>query len=783
MRGLIIFFDVLKRFRTVMEGDVTFSDFIMFNPFNKDDLTEENRMDRQEMTILTSSGEKETTGYIFALIDDMDGMNRGRIVTKVVSLNEKILAAANKDRQYYAMVRLYSPEMDKGGSGDGNGDGNEIPCKKAAVNTRSKGGGGGMKKSENRPNRHDQNFAPGLKSSKGATGGNDGDESDSENEFRQKKIPKKPHAGKRKRKRTKLRQSTSNEDSDSFDSEDADSDDADSDAHGKHPRHPRHLAKKRHRENVERSPSSSKEVGGRDEKNSGNESEPGDINKNKNIFKRKQAPESSAVALAPETHDNIGEDGRLKPTFGSKTAPKSKQISSGTTPQIHDQIGGGGGTKPRTVSGAGSRETTPAPRNQDNNGGANSAQTHPARSNQAGTQMLGQEDEDGLNQWDDNALVEDGENQEELEAEEGDYLTEMESKKKSYRKELARLPREFLDRRKALRDEHPTLAGIFDYLDLILRENNRRLNLLSSKVDALQVASADIEAAFRRVDMKLEKSDVKTPAGARSIRRISGIPWKNVGDVKNALCALKGPIVEMIMDRYPKKKTYWITPILKDLFQPYFAKRVRFSASKNERRSRNYVRMGVHCPVLPVSFTDLVRELISKNTILDDAEQEFKCAKNYFNNRNRAMRKTEIKRHLDTALDQQQGLKSKTACLLIANDLCESAGCITQPCPDTRSEREMAAWLESFWKPALTKIATKKLHLSPEAVINDTHLNIINMCLKVKSVKNKKSKREITIDDLRNYADVEDDDCYNNDNSEEEDDDGGDEGMTHKMIS
>ena len=84
------------------EGDVTFSDLIMFNPFNKKELTEENRarMDRQDIIISTSSGDRETTGYIFALVDDVDGMNKTRIVSKVVSLNEQLLGASNKDHKY-----------------------------------------------------------------------------------------------------------------------------------------------------------------------------------------------------------------------------------------------------------------------------------------------------------------------------------------------------------------------------------------------------------------------------------------------------------------------------------------------------------------------------------------------------------------------------------------------------------------------------------------------------------------------------------------------------------
>ncbi len=791
MCGLIVYLDILKRFRTMREGDVTFSDLIMFNPFNKKELTEENRMDRQDIIISTSSGDRETTGYIFALVDDVDGMNKTRIVSKVVSLNEQLLGASNKDHKYYDMVRDISPEIFKGGSGDGDGDGNEIPHKKAAVNTRSKGGGG-MKKSEGHQNRRVQNNAPGLKSSKGATGGNDGDESDSENEFRQgRQRQTHTQAGKRKRKRTKSQKLTSeSSDSDSSDSDDADSDDADSDAILTQPKH---LAKKWRKDKEERSQSGSpEEEGGR--KSSGKDTH------QKKMSKEKQVMES--------IHDHIS---------GSETSPGAWQVrASATAPIIQDLTGGGGGMKPRlepvskvvaAQSSSGSATTT-APENQDHSsGGSHPIQHVPTdqvhdRSpvpDAHGSGMLGIDFLQGdggiqtrqISWWDDKAPPKEGEeeesggsgindkNEDGLEAaEEEDFLTETESKKKSYRKELARLPKEFLEKRKTIRDEHPTLTGIFNYLDLILRENNRRLNILSGKVDALQIATADIEVALKRVDMKLEKSDVKTPAGARSIRRISGIPWKTVADVRNALCALKNHIVEMIIDRYPKKKAYWITPILADLFQPFFAKRVRFSASKNERRTKNYVRMGVHCPVLPLSFTELVRELIDKNTILENPDQEFKCVKNYFNNRNRAMRKMEIKKQIDTALDQQQGLRSKIACLLIANDLCESVGCITQPSPDTGSERDMAAWLDSFWKPALTKIANKRLKVSPEAVINETHLNIINMCLKVKSLKNK-TKRVITIEDLKSYSEekeIDKEDCYND--SSEDDDDGGDEGMT-----
>ena len=369
--------------------------------------------------------------------------------------------------------------------------------------------------------------------------------------------------------------------------------------------------------------------------------------------------------------------------------------------------------------------------------------------------------------------------------EEEDYLTEKDGFafqfKTARKKELARFPRDFIEKRETIRAIRSDQGEVFDFIDTWGTEHNRRLALLSGRVDSLQVGITDIHAAIKTLNQNIEKIARMAPSGSQGIKGMANIPWKKISHVENALAALKKHLLKSIEDRFPNKITFWITPILMDLFSDTFAGRVRFSTSQRERKTKNFVRMGIYCPVLPVSFTSFARELIASNPTLKNPTAEFKCIKNFFNNRNRCMRKLEIKNNIDLALDQKQGMKSRAACLLIANDLSESVGGITQPIsPSRNTESDLSAWVDNFWKPVLTTIAKKKLKKPPETILNETHRNIIQMCLD--------KKGSMTIEDLRDYGgdkkgdENEMEDCYNaGDTSGDDDDDEHDNGMAEWM--
>ncbi len=277
----------------------------------------------------------------------------------------------------------------------------------------------------------------------------------------------------------------------------------------------------------------------------------------------------------------------------------------------------------------------------------------------------------------------------------------------------------------------------------------RRLGLAAGRVDSVQISMTDTHAMVKKVDMRLEKEELL--GGPRSgVRSLAKIPWRNLSQCTAALAAMKQQIHTMIRNRFPDKDKYWLTPILIDIFHTSLAERVRFSKCLTERKPRHFTRMGIACPVMPTIVTEFITELVKSNKRLTEAEREreINCAKNYFSNKNRAMRRREVKRHLDRALDQGQGLKSRVSCLLIANYIMESSGGITQQSPSLDSENDMAAWLEAYWEPALSRIARNKLNVQPAAILNQTHQKILEMCL-----ANSRGKK--TLDDLRN-EDTED---------------------------
>ncbi len=275
----------------------------------------------------------------------------------------------------------------------------------------------------------------------------------------------------------------------------------------------------------------------------------------------------------------------------------------------------------------------------------------------------------------------------------------------------------------------------------------RRIGFAAGRVDSVQISMTDTYALVKKVDMRLEKEEHM--GGPRSgLRSLARIPWRSIPQCKAALAAMKQQIIAMIRNRFPDKEKFWLTPILMDVFHTTLAERVRFSKCLTERKPRNFTRMGIACPVMPTIVTEFIMELVKGNQKLKDPDNEINCAKNYFSNKNRAMRRREVRRHLDRALDQAQGLKSRVSCLLIANDIMESIGGITQQSPSLDSENDMAAWLEAYWVPALSRIARNKLNMQPAAILNQTHQRIIEMCL-----ANSRGKK--TLEDLRR-EDMED---------------------------
>ncbi len=288
------------------------------------------------------------------------------------------------------------------------------------------------------------------------------------------------------------------------------------------------------------------------------------------------------------------------------------------------------------------------------------------------------------------------------------------------------------------------------------------------KIESIQISTADLFKELKNIEAKLTERDKATSSSESTFsKEIANIRWKTKSQCENAIKAMPKSLMEMIIKEHPYKRKRWITPILDSLFHKSLAGKVRFSTLTTKAKGRkNFIRMGVYCPILSVEVTEFFSRLIDKNKILSDPEKEFTCVKNYFNNRNRKMRKDEIKKLIDTAINQREGMKSRVACLLIANDLCENKGGITQQSPSFDSPRDVEAWLESFWVPVLTKLARKYLKVDPTTLPEQTNHDIIQICME---------KRGVTLEDLRSGGgdDRESDDGSGDDSGDDNDSGGG----------
>ncbi len=302
--------------------------------------------------------------------------------------------------------------------------------------------------------------------------------------------------------------------------------------------------------------------------------------------------------------------------------------------------------------------------------------------------------------------------------------------KRPRKKEVYRPSKAYLTERREM--EKSATSGeerSFKFSAILHDESERHRDKMAEMLSEMMEFMKEMLATVQQLGERVRRIETAGPDkdSLDYIAEELKIPWKSMADMDFAITFRRRELLKYCNGIYPADEPMIVAKLCGKLIDAAFARTLLYTAPRAEGAGEVQVKVGLEFVKMSTTFSTFMCERIQVNKYLTNKAKERRKLSRYFENQSRRTREEEIARLFLLAVDGS-GPTADVCTLLIANDLTQNCGGLTEKRPDLTDAKEMLPWLRRHRKQVLEAVAKSK------AIDNIFHLSnqdIISKCLRV----------------------------------------------------